>query len=112
MSGSITVQSGGSLYDQRRVPLGLGHGHRRHGVDDVRLERQRLHQRQLARPAWSQLGGPPGSGCAGNKISSSVTLSGNTAGVTAVGNTISGSVTVSSNKGGVLFSGNKVSLRR
>ena len=47
VSGSITVLRGRIAVRQRRVALRLGYGHRRHGVDDLQLERQRLHQRQL-----------------------------------------------------------------
>ena len=54
------------------------------------------------------IGGAAGT-CAANKISGSVSLTGNTAGVSLVNATVSGSVSISGNSGGVVFTGDKLS---
>ena len=108
VSGSITVQSGGSLYVSGGTLSGAVTAS---GAKALTLCGTTLSGSLTVSSSSGlvQLGGASGSGCAGNKLSSSVTLSGNTAGVTVVGNTISGSVTASNNKGGFVYSGNKQS---
>jgi uncharacterized protein YjbI with pentapeptide repeats len=108
VSGSITVQSGGSLY--------VSNGSISGSISSTGATALTMCGSSVSgsmsissSSGLVQLGGPSGSGCAGDKISASLSLSGNTAGVTVFGDTISGSVSVASNKGGVLFSANKVS---
>jgi len=56
-----------------------------------------------------RIGGPGGSGCAGVKVASSLTLKSNTGGISVVGNTLSGTVLATGNTHGLFFSANKVS---
>ena len=105
VSGSISVQSGGSLY----VSAGSISG----SITSTGAAALTLCGTSVSGSVGisSSAGlvqiGAPGSGCAGNTLSSSLTLSGNTAGVNVLGNTMSGSVSGSNNSGGFLFSGNK-----
>jgi hypothetical protein len=55
------------------------------------------------------LGGAAGTGCAADKVVSTLTLKNNTGGISVVGNTLNGSVSATGNSQGLTFSGNKVS---
>jgi hypothetical protein len=108
VSGSITVQSGGALYVSGGSISGSISST---GATAFTMCGSNVSGSMSISSSSGlvELGGPSGSGCAPDKISASVSLSANTAGVTVFGDTISGSVSVASNKGGVLFSANKVS---
>ena len=108
VSGSITVQSGGALYVSGGTISGAITST---GATALTMCGSTVSGSITVSSSAGlvELGGPSGSGCAGNKLSSAITLTGNKGGVIADGNTISGPVTASSNTGGVTFSGNKVS---
>ena len=108
VSGSISVQSGGSLYVSNGSISGSIASN---GATAFTMCGSSVSGAISVSSSSGLvlLGGPSGSGCAGDKISAALSLSGNTAGVTVFGDTISGAVSVASNKGGVLFSANKVS---
>jgi hypothetical protein len=107
VSGSITVQSGGSLYITGGTVSGSITAT---GATGITLCGTTVSNSTSIGTSTGpvMLGGPTGSGCAGNKLSA-LTLTGNKGALTVDGNTISGAVTASSNTGGSVFSANKVS---
>ena len=107
VSGSITVQSGGSLWINGGSVSGPISAT---GAKSLTMCGANLSGSISVSGSTGAvlIGGAPGT-CAANKISGSVSLSGNTAGVSLVNTTVSGSVSISGNSGGVVFTGDKLS---
>jgi len=108
VKGSVTVQSGGSLFMTGGTISGSLTST---GATALSFCGASLNSTVSISGTTGpvRIGGPGGSGCAGVKVASSLTLKSNTGGISVVGNTLSGTVLATGNTHGLFFSANKVS---
>jgi hypothetical protein len=108
VKGTVTIQSGGSLYMSGATIAGSLTSS---GATALTFCGASLNSSVSISGSTGPviLGGAAGSGCAGDKIVSTLTLKNNTGGISVVGNTLNGSVSATGNSQGLTFSANKVS---
>ena len=104
VTGSVTVKSGGSLWIDGGTVSGTLTST---GATALSL----CNTSVVGGVSISASTGPvtlgSSSGCAADKLSSTLTLSNNTAGVTVVGDTVTGGLNATGNSGGFVFTNNK-----